>query len=316
MHRLSIRYFKQDEAGQKLKIGEIVISLGITLAVLFIAISLSRRETAPENYTVPWGELNLTHTAPETVIGRIAPARLEVAVTGGLLPDSASIFVYLRPADSPADTAFKRAPMLTVIGEGLRYRRDLNNAGIGKKFEYFIRLVAPKDSTLADTVLATIPQQRTVDGKSVITVRFEDVRPTKLIYSHVAVMFAAFCLMLLAAFSSLSYPKDPRSITRAARLAVAVVSLLLVGIFGIGTKIELAMYGSSWSGFPSGGNLTDTGAAILLLYWSVVVLILRKQIINVESSEELITKRVQLLLIIGTVLAAICYLIPHGTGRV
>lgn len=299
-----------------MKIGDFVISIGITLVVLFISISLSRRKAPAETYTVQCGELTLSHLAPRISLGMDVPARLDVSVAGGLLPDSATLFVYLRPADSPADTVFKRAPMLTVTGEGLTYRRDLRNSGTGKKFEYFIQLVAPKDSTLVDTILAAIPAAHMADPKAVLSVRFEGAAPSRLLYTHVGVMFAAFCLMVLAVLSSLTYPKDSGAITRAARFAAAVVLLLLIGVFGIGTKIELAMYGSSWSGIPVGGNLTDSAAAILFLYWAVVVLILRKQIVNVESSEELITQRVQLLLIVGVALAAVAYLIPHGAGRI
>ncbi|MGB5107732.1 MAG: hypothetical protein WBP29_11070 [Candidatus Zixiibacteriota bacterium] len=299
-----------------MKIGDIVISLGISLVILFASIALSRRQTPPQTYTTQSGELTLTHTAPQLIVGKDVPARLDVEVTGGLLPDSATLFVYLRPTESAADTAFKRAPMLTIIGEGLIYRRDLTNSGIGKNFEYFIQLIAPSDSTFADTVLATIPAERQTNPKSLLTVRFEGSAPKSLLYSHVALMFAAFCLMILAVLSSMTYPKDPGALTRAGRMSVLVVLLLLIGVFGIGAKIELVMYGSSWSGVPVGGNLTDTASAILLLYWAVVVLILRKQIVSAESSEELITQRVQILLIIGAALAAVCYLIPHGAGRV
>lgn len=298
-----------------MKIGDTIIALGITLAVLFVSLSLSRREIPAVDYSVLYNGLTLTHSAVEATRGELAPARLEVKIDGGLLPDSSTLFVYLRPADSPADTAFRRAPMLTVPGEGLVYRRDLLSQGTGKKFEYFIQLIAPKDSTLADTVLATIPAAHNSDPTRLLSVIFEGTPPRKILIARVIVMFAALFLMLLAMLSALAYPKDDSAFVRAGRLAFVCFLLLVVGVFLLGTKIGLATNGLAWNGLPVGTNLGDTASALLVLFWLVVVMVLRKQIFKGVDSEELIGQRVKLLLIAGVVLGIITALIPDGIGR-
>ncbi len=297
-----------------MKFGDIIIAVGITLAVLFVSLSLSRRDLPTKDYHVTYGGLTLTHTAAAVTRGELAPARLEVKVEGGLLPDSSTLFVYLRPADSPADSAFRRAPMLTVPGGGLVYRRDLLSQGTGKKFEYSIRLVAPKDSTMADTVLATIPEENISDPSAVLSVLFAGTPPRKILIARLAVMFAAFLLMLLAMLSSLAHPKDPGAFVRAGRLAFIGLLLLLVGVLLLGTKIGLATNGHAWSGAPLGTNLSDSVSAILMLFWLVVVLVLRRQIFKGASSEDLIGRRIQYLFIAGVVLAVITALIPDGIG--
>jgi len=299
-----------------MKIGDIIIALGITLAVLFVSMSLSRQEIDPTDYTASFDGLTLTHSAPEFTKGELAPARLDVKVDGGLLPDSSTIFVYLRPANSLADTAFRRAPMLTVPGEGLVYRRDLLNQGTGKRFEYYIQLVAPKDSTMTDTVLATIPAEHSTNSAKVLSVLFKGTPPRNITIARLAVMFAALLLMLLAFFSSMAYPKDLGAITRAGRLSFIGTLLVLVGVFLLGTKVGLATSGQAWSGLPIGSNLSDTASALLVIFWLAVILILRKQIFKGESAEDLVSRRVQLLLASGVVLAIVTVLIPNGIGRI
>lgn len=299
-----------------MKIGDIIIAFGVTLAILFVSISLSRQEFEATDYTASHEGLTLTHSAPEFTKGELAPARLDVKVDGGLLPDSSTLFVYLRPANSPADTAFRRAPMLTVPGEGLVYRRDLLNQGTGKRFEYFIQLIAPKDSTLADTVLATIPSEHSTNSPMVLNVLFKGTPPRNITIARLAVMFTALLLMLLASLSSMAYPKDSGAITRAGRLSFISVLLVLIGVFLLGTKVGLATSGQAWSGFPLGHSLSDTASALLVIYWMTVILILRKQIFKSESAEDLVSRRIQLLLASGVVLAIITVLIPNGIGQI
>ncbi len=299
-----------------MKIGDFVIALGITLAVLFVSLSLSRREITAESRSAQYNELTLTHSATPIVRGSGIPARLEVRIAGGLLPDSSSLFVYLRPAHSAADTAFKRAPMLTVPGEGLLYRRDLTNQAAGKEFEYFIQLVAAKDSTLADTILASIPTEQQRNDRAVLSVRFEGSPPKTLLTMHIIFMFMALLLMVMALLSALYFSKVSRSFMWAARLSLAALASLIIGVFFLGTRLETATYGSAWSGFPAGTNLTDTIAVLIVLYWLVIVLVMRRQILTAETAEELLPRRVQMLIIVGTALAIVAYLIPHGTGRI
>ena len=298
-----------------MKFGDIIIAVGITLAVLFVSLSLSKRDIPTKEYSTAYDGLTMTHTAAEVTRGELAPARLEVKVGGGLLPDSSTLFVYLRPADSPVDTAFRRAPMLTVPGEGLVYRRDLLSQGTGKKFEYYIRLVAPKDTTMADTVLATIPEGNISNHRAVLSVLFEGTPPKKILIARIAVMFAGFLLLVLSMLSSMAYPEDSGAFVRAGRLALVGLLLLLVGVLLLGTKIGLATNGQAWSGAPLGGSLSDSVSAVLVLFWLVVVLVLRRQIFKGESSEALIGRRIQYLLVAGVVLAVITALIPGGIGR-
>lgn len=298
-----------------MKFGDFVIALGITLAVLFIALSLSRSETPSRELTTNYEELTLSHKSFSISRGDSTPARIDVRVEGGLLPDSSTLFLYMRPAKSPEGTNFRRAPMLTVPGEGLIYRRELTFQGIGKEYEYYIRLVAPKDSTRADTVLAAIPAESQFEASTLLTVRFEGEARRSLQIAHITIMFIALLAMMLAVLAALSYPKLATGFSWAARMSLLALSLLIIGVFGLGTKIEKAMYGSSWSGFPVGGNVTDTASALVALYWLVVVLILRGELFSSEGSGDLLPRRIRMLLIIGAALAVVSYLIPHGLGR-
>jgi hypothetical protein len=236
-----------------------------------------------------------------------------------LLPDSGSLAVYLRPyfrgaTVEPAE--FKSAPMLTVPGEGLVYRRELVNQGVGSEFEYYLRLSAVMDSTGIDSTLATIPAQFLQDRSSTLKIRFEGKPNSIVLIAHIACMYAALLAVFLAVFSGLADKNASNLSVRFGKLILLATSLLLVGVFLLGTVVERQSYGTFWSGVPIGTNMTDTYSLLLCLYWVGLLVCLKGSALGNNPAKDLVSRpTARALAVVGLIAMIIVFLIPHGTGR-
>ncbi len=303
-----------------MRIAEFLIALGGTLIVLFFALFLSKREIPKVIYDAAWNDLTLRHTNQRTVVGKDESARFDVEIVGGLLPDSGSLAVYLRPyfrgaTGEPAE--FKSAPMLTVPGEGLVYRRELVNQGVGSEFEYYLRLSAIVDSTGTDSMLATIPSQFLQDRSSTLKIRFEGKPNSIVLVAHIACMYAALLAVFLAVFSGLADKNASNLSTRLGKLVLLATALLVVGVFLLGTVVERQSYGTFWSGVPVGTNMTDTYSLLLCLFWVGMLVCLKGSAFKSNPEKDLISRQTaRILIVVGLIAMIIVFLIPHGTGRI
>ncbi len=298
-----------------MRIGEYSIALGATLVVLFLAMFMARRETPPETFAARWENLTLTHENKPVVKGIFAPTALDVRVDGGLLPDSADLELLVRPQNQTG-AEFRAAPMLTVPGEGLLYRRELKNQDIGRGYEYYFRLHAVKDSTGVDTTLAYLPQEHARDSGAVMSVYFVGKPQAGVLVGHIATMFAAFFCGALAMMRTLDGESVLMRRRGTAALVVGTAAFLLVGVFIFGPRVEMQTYGIPWSGFPNGTNLTSTLSVVVFAVWLILAVGLRGTLLRNDPSQDWIgTKRLRFALMIALVLMVVTYLIPHGAGR-
>lgn len=298
-----------------MRIGEIGIALGATLVVLFLAMFMARREAPAAKFEARWENLTLTHENKPLVKGIFAPTALDVRVEGGLLPDSAELNLLVRP-QKQAGAAFRAAPMLTVPGEGLLYRRELKNQDIGRGYEYYFRLTAPKDSTGADTTLAVLPEGHARDSSAVMSVFFVGKPQSGVLIGHIAMMFAALFCALLATLRALDTDSVIVRRRGTAVFVVAAAILLLAGVFIFGPRVEMQTYGVAWSGFPNGTNLTSSLSLVVFIVWLVFAVSLKGTLLDNDPAKDWIKpQQLRLTLIVGLSLMVISYLIPHGAGR-
>lgn len=302
-----------------MRVAEYIIALGGTLIVLFLSLFLSKQTLPVFDYDTSWNDITLRHPHQALAKGADPSARFDVEVVGGLLPDSSNLLVYLRPyfhgaSGEPAE--FKSAPLLTVPGEGLLYRRELVNQGVGKEFEYYLSLTAIKDSTGADTTLATIPRQYLTDQKSTLKVRFEGKPNTPVLIIHIALMYCALFAAFLAVFAGFDDRPGINRSRRIGRSTLAIVIFLIVSVFVLGPVIERQTYGTFWSGIPISTNLTDTFSLLLCLFWLGMLILLKGSSLAGKSEKDLVAlPAARALAIVGLIAMIIVYLIPHGTGR-
>ncbi len=107
-------------------------------------------------------------------------------------------------------------------------------------------------------------------GEVPVVLRYKDPVSTPLLIVHVLVMFAGMLVSNAAGLAALGRRVDPR------RMAVVAAALIFIGGLVLGPLVQKAAFGVYWSGFPLGGDLTDTKTLLTLAVWVVAVAASRK----------------------------------------
>ncbi|MFA5714002.1 MAG: hypothetical protein WC960_07525 [Bacteroidales bacterium] len=128
-----------------------------------------------------------------------------------------------------------------------------------------------------------------------VLLRFKDRVSPLLLIVHILLMFSAMLLSTYTAAAALF------KLNSAKRAAIFTVLTLFVGGLVLGPFVQKAAFGEWWSGWPLGGDLTDTKTLIALLVWVVAIVFNRKR----ERGYLWVVAAVVLLLI---------YTIPHSAA--
>ena len=102
-------------------------------------------------------------------------------------------------------------------------------------------------------------------GDEPVIIRFKGVVPAPVLIAHVIFMFLAMLLSTRAGLAALDRKSHPR------KLALWTAALLLVGGFILGPLVQKSAFGSWWTGFPFGLDLTDNKTLIAMVGWIAAV---------------------------------------------
>ncbi len=98
-------------------------------------------------------------------------------------------------------------------------------------------------------------------GEEPVIIRFKGHVPLAVLILHVLVMFAAMLFSTCAGIAALIRRNSMR------RFALWTAGLLLVGGFILGPLVQKFAFGTWWTGFPLGVDLTDSKTLIAMLGW-------------------------------------------------
>jgi hypothetical protein len=144
-------------------------------------------------------------------------------------------------------------------------------------------------SRSGDTLMAMLPHQPAAgkvayrvalarDGqapvsltKSDMILRFKGAVPLAVLIPHIVLMFGAMLLSARAGLEGIR--KRPRALTYAAWTAV----LMLVGGLIFGPIVQKYAFGSFWTGWPFGHDLTDNKTFVAFLVWLIAFFRLRRK---------------------------------------
>lgn len=158
---------------------------------------------------------------------------------------------------------------------------ELLHQPLAGKLEYRITL-----QSSAQTVL--IPEDKPV------VIRFRGDVPPIILIPHIIVMFGA---MLLSTRTGLEcFRKEPHL----TKLTFWTLGLLLAGGFVLGPLTQLYAFGTLWSGFPFGHDLTDSKTLIALIGWIIALIAIYR------------SARPQPWVLFAAILMLLVYLIPHS----
>ncbi len=195
-------------------------------------------------------------------------------------PDVEATLVWRR---YPTEDPFSRVEMAPVEGERVARLPTQPPAG---KVEYHVELASPG-----------IPPVRLPPGEDVV-LRYKGAVPAAILVPHVLAMFLALVVGMRTILQAL------RSGRGLSSLAWATVVLLALGGLLLGPLVQWYAFGTFWTGWPLGGDLTDTKTLLMFGGWLVAAFALGR---TLEAG----WGRRALVLAAGGVTLAV-YLIPHS----
>jgi hypothetical protein len=113
-------------------------------------------------------------------------------------------------------------------------------------------------------------QQTSIPEGNPVIIRFKGHVPLWILIPHVAVMFLAMLFSARAGLEALRPHSNPR------KLALWTTGLLFVGGFILGPAVQKLAFGSLWTGFPLGYDLTDNKTLIAFIGWIIALIAGRK----------------------------------------
>ena len=151
------------------------------------------------------------------------------------------------------------------------------------KLEYKVVLKEPRGSI-------------SLSGDAPVVIRFKGKVPTLITLIHVVTIFAAFLFSIRAGLEALVPKSDPR------KLGIWATAFLFAGGMIFGPVMQKFSFGSFWTGFPVGKDLTDTKTLIALVFWVAALLVSRKK--SKKTSRRWILAASCIMLVV--------FLIPHS----
>jgi hypothetical protein len=119
-------------------------------------------------------------------------------------------------------------------------------------------------------VLESQDKELSLSGSKPIIIRFKGAVPVGVLIPHVIIMFLAMLLSTRAGLEALDRKSNPR------KYALWATGLLLVGGLIFGPLVQKFAFGSLWTGFPLGFDLTDNKTLIAMIGWTAAIIAGRK----------------------------------------
>ena len=114
--------------------------------------------------------------------------------------------------------------------------------------------------------LTTSTEEISLTGEKPVIIRFKGHVPAGVLIPHILIMFSAMLISTRAGLEALRPNKNPR------KYALWAFALLFVGGMVFGPFVQKMAFGSFWTGFPFGFDLTDNKTLIGLVGWLVAVI--------------------------------------------
>jgi hypothetical protein len=146
---------------------------------------------------------------------------------------------------------------LPMVREGEQLSAYLPHQPVAGKVIYFVFL--EKDQ-----------EEVSLSGDKPIILRYRGEVPRIILLLHVLVIFIAMLLSNRTAFEALDVRGNPY------RYMLWTIGALLAGGFVLGPLMQKFAFGTYWTGFPLGTDLTDNKTLITLLGWLLALFLNRR----------------------------------------
>jgi hypothetical protein len=147
--------------------------------------------------------------------------------------------------------------ILPLVREGEQLSAYLPHQPVSGKVIYFVFL--EKDQ-----------EEVSLSGEKPIILRYRGEVPRIILLLHVLVIFIAMLLSNRTAFEALDVQGNTH------RYMLWTIGALLAGGFILGPLMQKFAFGTYWTGFPLGTDLTDNKTLIALLGWLLALFLNRR----------------------------------------
>lgn len=102
-----------------------------------------------------------------------------------------------------------------------------------------------------------------------ISIRFKGKVPTPILLLHIILIFSAFFLSIYTGLYTIFFEKKEA-------LVLATFILTLIGAGILGPVVQKYAFGEFWTGFPFGKDLTDNKGLIMIIFWAIAWVQIRR----------------------------------------
>jgi hypothetical protein len=225
--------------------------------------------THPVRGTQAFGEIRVEYKFLRSWTSR-QPLPVRVAGNG-----IAAAFLHYRRYPLIEGEEWSIVPMVTRDGA---FQADVPGQPAAAKVAYRVEIL-----TLAGAAW--------LNGGIPVVARFKDKVPAWLLVLHVLFMFAALLLAFRTGLGALVRDEPWQ------RLIPWTLAIIMIGGLVLGPLVQKCAFGSYWTGFPLGSDLTDSKTLLTIAFWLAAFLL---------------RKRSRWWTVLATVLMVAVYLIPHS----
>jgi hypothetical protein len=212
--------------------------------------------------------ITIVSAAFQRLTGPTYPARGSVEINGEKVE-----YKLIRSHYSSSNAIIEIGPLPPIVTGELRWKR------VHSKDEWIVDTLARSGNKL----VAEIPKQppagkvaydiTLTDHRGIkyplsedpVVIRFKGEIPTFILILHVIIIFTSMLLGTRTGFEALFNRENPY------RFALWTTVLFFVGGLILGPVVQNYAFGSFWTGWPLGSDLTDNKTAVAVLGWLVAL---------------------------------------------
>jgi hypothetical protein len=246
-----------------------------------MTVAVYQRRTGPTYPMRGSVEISDTTYSYELIRSNNSTHDARVELPGGAGEISGRLFYKRYPTADP----FTEVPM---IAEGDHLVGPLPAQPPAGKLEYYVRMDGPMGSV-------RIPEDPTAN----VIIRFKGAVPAGVLVPHILFMFFSMLIGMRAALGALLAPDTMRRYAWIALIGITVGGMIL------GPIVQKFAFGSFWTGFPFGYDLTDNKTLIMWVVWVIACLVLGRA----PRKDERLGR---LAVVLAALVMTVVYLIPHS----
>ncbi len=267
----------------------------LTPLVLVAAVLLGGcgRDSVVEESKTRW--MNLAHAPIDEAVAD-TEVTIEAQVQASPDIDEPGVFLYYKSEQE----LFVVVPMQR-FEEG-RYFGKIPAHARGSLIKYYVEGRAGAD------LVVQVPAK----DKPRFEFYFKGTPNRVVLISHIVVIFAALFFFILTGYFAYRAMRERRASLHVPRLGLVGTVLFFIASIPLGMIIAYHTYGTPWTGFPVGNDLTDNKSLVILLYWTAATFFYRGSALKKDPSSDILPGRaLPYVYIAGVVIAVILFLLPH-----